>query len=188
MDQYDGTVLDSVLGSDGVGYITKNGQRGQRVLINPGYGWDSDERGPERDFHILGLLPVIGTFTKEEVIVEKEDIVPCPEFLSMTEAAALPLAGLTAYRYQKVFCKKKLNFDRNVLYRSLFTKGLVQKGQHILITGIGGGVALFALQFAVAAGAHVYVTSSSPEKIQKSIELGAIGGVNYKDGKNSGFL
>ncbi|KAG1377350.1 hypothetical protein G6F61_006813 [Rhizopus arrhizus] len=162
MDQYDGTVLDSVLGSDGVGYITKNGQRGQRVLINPGYGWDSDERGPERDFHILGLLPVIGTFTKEEVIVEKEDIVPCPEFLSMTEAAALPLAGLTAYR-------------------SLFTKGLVQKGQHILITGIGGGVALFALQFAVAAGAHVYVTSSSPEKIQKSIELGAIGGVNYKD-------
>lgn len=40
-------------------------------------------------------------------------------------------------------------------------------GHHVLITGIGGGVALFALQFAVAAGAHVYVTSSRPEKIEK---------------------
>lgn len=52
----------------------------------------------------------------------------------------------------------------------------------MLITGIGGGVALFALQFAVAVGAHVYVTSSNPEKIQKAIQLGAKGGVNYKDG------
>jgi NADPH:quinone reductase-like Zn-dependent oxidoreductase len=43
-------------------------------------------------------------------------------------------------------------------------------------------VALFALQFAVAVGAHVYVTSSSPEKIEKAIALGAKGGVNYKDG------
>jgi len=53
----------------------------------------------------------------------------------------------------------------------------------VLITGIGGGVALFALQFAVAVGANVYVTSSSPEKIDKAIALGAKGGVNYKDGK-----
>lgn len=67
--------------------------------------------------------------------------------------------------------------------RAVFTKALVQKDQHILITGIGGGVALFALQFAVAAGANVYVTSSSQEKIQRAIELGAKGGVNYKDGK-----
>lgn len=59
----------------------------------------------------------------------------------------------------------------------------MRKGDHVLVTGIGGGVALMALQFAVAAGAHVYVTSSSPEKIQKAIELGAKGGVNYKDGE-----
>jgi NADPH:quinone reductase-like Zn-dependent oxidoreductase len=52
-----------------------------------------------------------------------------------------------------------------------------------LVTGISGGVALFALQFAVAAGAHVYVTSSSSDKIEKAIKLGAKGGVNYKDGK-----
>lgn len=68
--------------------------------------------------------------------------------------------------------------------RALFTKALVQKGDHVLVTGIGGGVALFALQFAVAAGVNVYVTSSSPEKIRKAVELGAKGGVNYKDRKS----
>lgn len=64
--------------------------------------------------------------------------------------------------------------------RAVFTKGLVREGDHVLVTGIGGGVALAALQFAVAVGAHVYVTSSSPDKIQRAIQLGAKGGVNYK--------
>src|SRR5258708_34936932 len=54
-------------------------------------------------------------------------------------------------------------------------------GEKILITGIGGRVALFALQYAVAAGARVYVTSGSDEKIDKAIALGALGGVNYKN-------
>jgi NADPH:quinone reductase-like Zn-dependent oxidoreductase len=58
----------------------------------------------------------------------------------------------------------------------------VQEGQNILITGIGGGVALIAMQLCVAKGASVYVTSGSQEKIQKAINLGAKGGANYKDG------
>ncbi|RCH90686.1 hypothetical protein CU097_012186 [Rhizopus azygosporus] len=67
--------------------------------------------------------------------------------------------------------------------RALFIKGQVQKGQHVLITGIGGGgVALFALQFAAAIGTHVYVTSSPDEKIQKAIQLGVKGGINYRNG------
>ncbi|CAO3651420.1 unnamed protein product [Mucor fragilis] len=65
--------------------------------------------------------------------------------------------------------------------RAVFTKALVKKDEHVLVTGIGGGVALADLQFAVAVGIHVYVTSSSPEKIKKDMELGAKGGVNYKD-------
>lgn len=101
-----------MLGSDGVGYVTKNGQVGQRVLINPGKGWASDERGPEKEFHILGLLPAIGTLTEEEVIVDQEDIVPCPEHLSLEEAAALPLAGLTAYRYKRK-SKRIMNLNSN---------------------------------------------------------------------------
>ncbi len=58
----------------------------------------------------------------------------------------------------------------------------VQQGQNVLITGIGGGVALTAMQLCVAKGASVYVTSGSQEKIQKAIGLGAKGGAIYKDG------
>jgi len=50
----------------------------------------------------------------------------------------------------------------------------------VLITGIGGGAALFALQFAIAAGANAYVTSGSEEKIQMAVSMGARAGVNYK--------
>lgn len=130
-------------------------------MISPSVNWDSNPRGPEGAFAILGLLPFPGTLA-ETIHIDEKEVFPCPEHLSTAEAAALPLAGLTAYR-------------------ATFTKGRVQKGDHVLVTGIGGGVALFALQFAVAAGANVYVTSSSPEKIKKAVELGAKGGVNYKD-------
>ncbi|KAI9244249.1 hypothetical protein EDC94DRAFT_629744 [Helicostylum pulchrum] len=163
---YPAIMPGSVLGSDAVGIITKNGTSqlpvGQRVLINPGMGWISDERGPEDgNYLILGLLPCFGTLTEEPVVVNQNELVACPPHLTSAEAAALPLAGLTAYR-------------------AVFTKALVREGEHVLVTGIGGGVALFALQFAVSVGAHVYVTSSSPEKIQRAIQLGAKGGVNYK--------
>ncbi|KAI8594842.1 hypothetical protein EDD21DRAFT_314121, partial [Dissophora ornata] len=94
----------------------------------------------------------------------QENFFKAPEHLTDVEAAALPLAGLTAYR-------------------AVFTKGQVEKGQNVLITGIGGGVALMALSFCVAAGANVYVTSSDDNKIQKAVRLGAKGGVNYKDPK-----
>ena len=54
-------------------------------------------------------------------------------------------------------------------------------GKNVLVTGIGGGVALMALEFARAAGANVYVTSGSEDKITKAKQLGAKGGVNYKE-------
>lgn len=56
----------------------------------------------------------------------------------------------------------------------------MQKGQNVLITGIGGGVALVALQLCLALGANVYVSSGNEEKIQKAVTIGAKGGVNYK--------
>jgi NADPH:quinone reductase-like Zn-dependent oxidoreductase len=61
------------------------------------------------------------------------------------------------------------------------TKAGAQAGQNILITGIGGGVAITVLQFAVAIGCNVYVTSGSPDKIEKAKALGAKGGVVYKN-------
>ncbi|KAF9950534.1 hypothetical protein BGZ70_001325 [Mortierella alpina] len=107
------------------------------------------------------ILGADGIFT-EYYAARQEDIFKAPDHLTDAEAAALPLAGLTAYR-------------------AVFTKGQVAQGQNVLITGIGGGVALMALAFCVAAGANVYVTSSDEGKIAKAVRLGARGGVNYKE-------
>ena len=61
--------------------------------------------------------------------------------------------------------------------------GNVKQGDNVLITGIGGGVALIALQLCLALGANVYVSSGIDKKIKDSIVLGAKGGVNYKAGE-----
>ncbi|MCJ1237268.1 hypothetical protein MMC14_005253 [Varicellaria rhodocarpa] len=136
----------------------------RRVLLAPGHGWISDPVGPENKYSILG-----GTSTnplgvgQEFITVDEEDVVECPAHLSGAEAAALPLTGTTAWR-------------------ALVTKsGAATPGSNILITGIGGGVALMALLFAVSMGVNVYATSSSDEKISRAIALGAKGGVNYKE-------
>ncbi|KAG0271331.1 hypothetical protein BGZ96_005850, partial [Linnemannia gamsii] len=122
-----------------------------------------DPRGPEEDYYILGGGPAPGLFS-EHFLAQQDDLFKVPDHLTDAEAAALPLAGLTAWR-------------------AAFTKGQVREGQNVLITGIGGGVALMALLFCVAAGANVYVNSSDDAKILKAIELGARGGVNYKSDK-----
>ncbi|KAG2217306.1 hypothetical protein INT45_013002 [Circinella minor] len=164
-DLYPGVVVNSVIGADAVGIVESKGtasvEEGERVLLCPSVNWDSNPAGPEGAFRILGLLPSPGTFA-ETINIDSKEVFPCPAHLSTAQAAALPLAGLTAYR-------------------ALFTKCQVQKGYNVLVTGIGGGVALFALQFALAAGANVFVTSSSPEKIEAAKKLGAEGGINYKD-------
>jgi NADPH:quinone reductase-like Zn-dependent oxidoreductase len=64
-------------------------------------------------------------------------------------------------------------------WRSVVTRAGVLPEDRVLITGIGGGVALFALQFAVEHGAEVWVTSSDEKKIARAISLGAKGGANY---------
>ncbi|CEP19686.1 hypothetical protein [Parasitella parasitica] len=167
-DQFMGVTTGGIIWSDAVGLVTQCGdnsfQSGDRVLINPGRGWINDAEGPENPFSMLGLNPCTGV-AAEKVLVETDEVFRCPDHLSDEEAAALPLAGLTAYR----------------LNSAVFSKCGVKQGDNVLVTGIGGGVALFALQFAVAAGANVYVTSSSSEKINKAITMGAKGGVNYKN-------
>ena len=109
-------------------------------------------------------MPDNGTFA-EYVVVGKNYIHHKPAHLSFEQAAALPLAGLTAWRAL-------------MTRAALHTSGAPEK---VLITGIGGGAALFALQFAVGAGAEVWVTSGSDEKLAKAIGLGATGGINYHD-------
>lgn len=154
---YPGIVFPTVLGSDGCGIY-----EGREVVICPNVNWGNDQRFPLEAYDIIGLKKY-GTFA-EQIVVTKSSIYDKPAHLTATQAAALPLAGLTAYR-------------------ALFTKCKAKAGQNILISGIGGGVALFAFQFAVATGANVYVTSSSEEKIERAKEMGAKGGALYTSRK-----
>ncbi|HEY4208536.1 MAG TPA: zinc-binding dehydrogenase [Puia sp.] len=158
--QYAGLKYPITLGSDGSGVVVGRSDA-REVIINPAINWGASLTYQDpRDFRILGL-PDDGTFA-EYVRVPLQNIVEKPAHLSFEEAAALPLAGVTAFR-------------------AVTTRARVQRGEKVLITGIGGGVALFALQYAVALGAKVYVTSGSGDKIEKAIKLGAMGGANYKN-------
>lgn len=151
---YPGIKLPVVLGSDGSGTI---GER--KVLIYPAIGWGNNKRVQSDNYEPLGM-PKDGTMA-EYIALESSYIYDAPEYLSDAEASCVGMAGLTAYR-------------------AVFSKGECRKGDRVLINGVGGGVALMACQLAMAAGAEVYVTSGSDEKIEKAVKLGAKGGYNYR--------
>ncbi|KAI5296364.1 hypothetical protein KEM52_003484 [Ascosphaera acerosa] len=171
---YPGAAPDIPLLADGVGTVVECGPEvggsqwlGQRVLIAPMKGWEESVEGPESGrVDILGGTTFYPTGTLQEyLLLDSPDyVVRAPERLSDVEAAALPLAGLTAWRALVTKCGERNSSN----------------GAAVLITGIGGGVALMALQFAVARGALVVVTSGDDAKIEKATALGAVGGVNYK--------
>jgi zinc-binding alcohol dehydrogenase/oxidoreductase len=155
-----------IMGSDGAGIVVEIGSSVKsfkvedEVIINPSINWGSNDKAHNQTYEILGH-PTQGTFA-EYISINHKYVAHKPKHLSFEESAALPLAGLTAYR-------------------ALFTRGEFESNSKVLITGVGGGVALFALNFAVASGADVYVSSGDSIKISRAIELGAIDGVNYKD-------
>lgn len=163
---YPGIALPVTPGSDGAGVVESVGDPadaawiGREVIINPALEWGGDPRAQGPKFRILGM-PDPGTFA-EQIAIAVANLAPKPAHLGWEEAAALPLAGLTAWR-------------------AVFTRAQLKAGERVLVTGTGGGAALFALQFAVAAGAQVWVTSGSPDKILRAKALGALGGVNYRD-------
>jgi NADPH:quinone reductase-like Zn-dependent oxidoreductase len=101
-----------------------------------------------------------GTFA-EKVAVPFYNAYPKPSHLTFDEAAALPLAYQTAWRM-------------------LMTRAALRAGETVLVHGIGGGVALAALQLAKLAGAEVIVTSSSEEKLARAEQLGADHTINYE--------
>lgn len=157
--------LPVVLGSDGAGVVVSVGDGvpaswvGAEVLINPALHWGEHQHAQGDGFEILGM-PRDGTFA-EQVAVPIANLHRKPPHLDWPEAAALPLAGLTAYR-------------------AVRRQGRVEAGMRVLVTGIGGGVATMALQFAKLLGASVYVTSSCPQKLARAMELGAEAGFDYR--------
>ena len=155
-----------ILGSDGCGVVEDVGEDadpllvGAEVVINPSLDWGNNPVVHGDSFRILGF-PDNGTFA-EYITISRKYIFEKPDHLSFEESAAVPLAGLTAYR-------------------ALFSKARLRANEKVLITGTGGGAGLWALNFAIAYKARVYVTSGSDEKISKARALGALGGFNYKD-------
>lgn len=164
---YPGIQTPAIMGSDGAGVVTELGEGvdpkwlQKEVILLPGFGWDEGPVQP-KSYHILGM-PTHGCFA-EYIAIDAHQLFPKPPHLSFEQAAALPLAGLTAYR-------------------ALLTKGGCTADHRVLISGIGGGVALWACQLALALGAEVYVTSGSDHKIEQAVALGAKGGINYKTEK-----
>jgi NADPH:quinone reductase-like Zn-dependent oxidoreductase len=166
MGRYAGIRLPAILGSDGAGEVSALGDGvrgvlvGAPVIVNPSLDWGDEERVPGPQFRILGM-PDDGTYA-EYVRVPATNVFPKPERLTWEEAAALPLAGLTAYR-------------------AMVSRAQVGAGETVLVTGIGGGVATFTLLIARHLGARVLVTSGSDAKLERARSLGAEGGASYHD-------
>lgn len=153
-----------ILGADGTGLVAETSpdvttvRPGDRVIINPGISCRACEfcRKGEQSlcvrFRLLGEhLP--GTLA-EEVVVPATSVRLVPSTVTDEVAAAFTLATLTAWR----MC---------------VTRAQVRAGDEVLIWGIGGGVALAALQICKARGARVWVTSSDPAKLARAQALGA---------------
>lgn len=153
-----------ILGGDGMGVVAEVSPDvtevavGTRVMINPGLSCracDFCRRGEHSlciRFQLLGEHAP-GTLA-EEIVLPATNVQAVPDGVSDEVAAAFTLATLTAWR----MC---------------VTRAQVRAGEDVLIWGIGGGVALAALQICKARGARVFVTSSSAEKLERARALGA---------------
>ncbi len=161
---YPNIALPRTLGSDGAGVVEAVGDgvvgfvRSDEVVIDPTMGWGDNPHVWSSEATILGM-PRDGTFA-QYVSVPRENIRIKPVELSMEQAAAIPLAGLTGYR-------------------AVHTRGDLKPGETVLLPGIGGGVQTMALLFAKKAGARAIVTSGDDEKLEKARALGADETLNY---------
>lgn len=151
--------------SDGAGEVVAVGEGVSRFSVGDNVvslffpSWD---RG-EPDLSCLTGVPGdhIDGFAAELVAMPESAFTLAPESYSHEEAATLTCAALTAWR-------------------GLMSKAQIKPGDWVLTQGTGG-VSIFALQFAKAAGARVIATSSSPEKLERLKALGADHLINYKE-------
>ncbi len=150
--------------SDGAGEVIATGDDvdefkvGDAVVSTFYPYWLGGEMTPATRREIPGES--VDGYAREYVCMPAHAFTKAPAGYSHGEAATLTCAGLTAWR-------------------GLVVRGMVKPGDTVLILGTGG-VSLFALQFAKAAGARVIATSSSEEKLEKLKRLGADTVINYK--------
>jgi zinc-binding alcohol dehydrogenase/oxidoreductase len=149
--------LPHVIGADGAGVRTDTGEH---VVVLPSLNWGDRDQAPGSGWEILGDHAP-GTYA-ELVSAPTDCLAAKPARLSWSEAAALPLVGVTTYR-------------------ALFTRGRLKAGESMLVIGAGGGIATMAIALAVAAGATIAVTSSSADTIERAVSTGAAGGVLHSE-------
>ena len=165
------TPLPHVGGADGAGVVAANGQGasrypvGTRVFFDPGLSDGTCQYCARGEHSLCDRWEILGehrdgTFA-QAVVMPEINLRPIPDGMSFEDAAAFPLVFLTAWRM-------------------VVSKARVRPGETVLILGIGGGVALAALQIAKHAGGRVFVTSSSDEKLQRARTLGADVLINHK--------
>lgn len=160
-----------ILGCDGAGVVESVGsavsavQAGDRVVINSGVSCHECDYCRAGEHSLCVKFAVLGehrpgTFA-EFIVVPARNVRRIPPAISNESAAAFTLATLTAWRM-------------------LVSRAQLQAGEQVLIQGIGGGVALAALQIAKLRGARVWVTSGSDDKLEKAKALGADETLNYR--------
>lgn len=170
-DGLPGVPLPNIPGADGAGVVDALGPTsgrypvGTRVFFDPGISDGTCgfcQRGEQSlcdRFQILGEQRS-GTYC-EAIVLPEVNCRVIPERLSFEEAAAFPLVFITAWRM-------------------VIDKARVQPGESVLILGIGGGVSIAALQIAKQAGARVFVTSGSDQKLERAKKLGADLLINHR--------
>jgi NADPH:quinone reductase-like Zn-dependent oxidoreductase len=164
-----------VYGADGAGVVHEVGPEagphgpavGDEVVISPSLFWGDDEHAPGEAYEILGS-PTDGTHA-ELVAVPAENVHPKPDHLSWDQAAALPLAGLTAWR-------------------GLVTRGRLTEGESVVVGAASSGVGSTAIQVAHAHGARVVAVTSGPAKAAAALALGADSVVDRREPDVAGRL
>lgn len=159
-----------ILGSDCAGVVDAVGDAvttvrpGDRVAVNPGVSDRTCEYCRSGDNPLCLQYAILGEHRPgtlaDFVVVPAANVAAIPETVDMASAAAFPLATLTAWRM-------------------VVSRARVQASDHVLIRGIGGGVAIAALQIAKARGARVWVTSGTDAKLERARQLGADEGMNH---------
>ncbi len=161
--------LPQIMGLDGAGTVDEVDadetllQPGQPVVVHPGIGCGRCEFCQRGEGVLCVRMSLLGehrdgTFA-QYVSLPAGNVFPMPAGLSFTEAAALGVNHLTAWRM-------------------LFTKAQLKPWETVLVFGIGGGVSLAALQLAKLSGARVIVTSRDDNKLQRALAMGADQAIN----------
>lgn len=151
--------------SDGVGIVVEIGNQVTEVALNDRVAglffpnWMDGNLSPEKLLNSLGGSASDGML-QEFVVLKENAVIKVPDYLSYEEAATLPCAAITAWH-------------------GLMEKGNIKAGDSVLIQGTGG-VSLFSMQFALAAGAEVILLSGSDAKLERAKKMGVNHLINYK--------